>query len=141
DGDEPFNGTFADGVTPVDAAIGDGTWQGVQVAPAGTAKAEVSQFLVDPNAGGDPREQLAQQLLAFIFNVRHRLGDPAVIFQLPNGSWVSAQSVIDAAIDAWATPGTADDHYWEPILDALNNNDAVPFIHYYPCPVVYPVDP
>lgn len=139
DGDEPFDGFFAYG-DPVDAAIGDGIWQGDEVAPAGTAKAEVSQFLVDPNAGGDPREQLAQQLLAFIFNVRHRLGDPGVTFQLPNGSWASAQSVIDAAIDAWASPDTADDHYWEPILDALNNNDAVPFIYYYPCPVVYPVD-
>ena len=138
DGDEPFDGFFEDGTTPVDAAIGDGIWQGVAVAPAGTDKAEVSQFLVDPNAGGNPQEQLAQQLLAFIFNVRHRLGDPEVTFQLPDGTWVSAQSVIDAAIDAWESPDTTDDHYWEPILDALNNNDAVPFIQFFPCPVVYP---
>ncbi len=137
DGDEPFDGIFEDG-NPVAPAIGDGIWQGIEVAPEGSSRAEVSQFLVDPNAGGDPREQLAQQLLAFIFNVRNRLDDPNAVIELPDGTWTSAQSVIDAAIAAWYSPDTADDQYWEPILDALNNSDAVPFIHYYPCPVVYP---
>ncbi|MFX1508434.1 MAG: hypothetical protein ACFFDC_20330, partial [Promethearchaeota archaeon] len=133
-GDEPFDGLFSDS-TPVDAAYnndddsliwGTGTWQ-----------AEVSHFLVDANAGGDPREQLAQQLLAFIFNTRHRLDDPGAMIQLPDGSWVTAQSVIDAAIAAWLTPDPADDYYWQPILDQLNNNDAISFIHFYPCEVVY----
>ncbi|NIP51741.1 MAG: hypothetical protein GWO08_06415, partial [Gammaproteobacteria bacterium] len=69
-GDEPFDGFFADG-TPVAPAFndtGDPIWGG------GTMQAEISHFLVDPNAGGDPREQLAQQLLAFIFNTEYRLG-------------------------------------------------------------------
>ncbi len=56
------------------------------MAPEGTAKAEVSQFLVDANAGGDPREQLAQQLLAFIFNARNRLGDVGVVFTSCDGT-------------------------------------------------------
>ncbi|MFX0087182.1 MAG: hypothetical protein ACFFAU_16145 [Candidatus Hodarchaeota archaeon] len=133
-GDEPFDGYFSDN-TPVDAAYnnddnsliwGTGTWQ-----------AEVSHFLIDANAGGDPREQLAQQLLAFIFNTLHRLDDPGATIQLPDGSWVTAQSVIDAAIAAWSTSDPADDYYWQPILDQLNNNDAVSFIHFYPCEVVY----
>ena len=51
---------------------------------------------------------------------------------------MSAQSIIDAAIAAWQTPGTADDLYWKDIIDALNNGDAIPYIHYYACPVVYP---
>ncbi|MFX0016810.1 MAG: hypothetical protein ACFFB2_16805 [Promethearchaeota archaeon] len=135
-GDEPFDGFFSDG-TPVDAAYnnddnsliwGTGTWE-----------AEVSHFLIDANAGGDPREQLAQQLLAFIFNTRHRLDNPGATILLPDGSWVSAQSIIDAAIIAWSTPDSADDHYWESILDQLNNNDAVRFIHFYPCQVIYPL--
>jgi hypothetical protein len=24
------------------------------------------------------------------------------------------------------------------LLDSLNNSDALPYIHYYPCPVIYP---
>jgi hypothetical protein len=132
-GDEPFDGFFMDG-TPVDAAEGD--W-GEEVAPAGSPKAEVSHFLVDANAGGDPREQLAQQLLAFIFNCRHRLDSPGAAIKLPDGAWASAGSLIDAAIAAWMSQTTDDDKFWEPILDALNNNDYVPVIQYYPCPVVY----
>ncbi len=56
---------------------------------------------MDSNAGGGggDREQLAQQLLAFIFNVRHRLGSPNVLIQV-DGQWVSAQSIIDGAIAA-----------------------------------------
>jgi hypothetical protein len=133
-GDEPFDGNFQDG-TPVEAAFNNSD----EIWAAGTWQAEVSHFLVDPNAGGggSDQEQLAQQLLAFIFNVRHRLDDPdAAIFV--DGDWVTAQSIIDAAIAAWVSPTTDDDIYWEPILDGLNNNDAVPYIHYYPCEFEYP---
>lgn len=135
-GDEPFDGFFQNG-NPVAAAFNND--DNSLIWGAGTWQAEISHFLVDPNAGGGggDQEQLAQQLLAFIFNVRHRLGDPnASIFV--NGQWMSAQSIIDAAIAAWASPTTDDDKYWEPILDGLNNSDAVPFIQYTPCAVVYP---
>jgi hypothetical protein len=133
-GDEPFDGYFSDG-TPVAAAYNDDDYS--LIWGAGTWQAEVSHFLIDANAGGDPREQLAQQLLAFIFNTRHRLDDPGATIMLPDGSWATAQSVIDAAISAWLSPDATDDHYWELIIDQLNNNDAVSFIHYYPCEVIY----
>jgi len=135
DGDEPFDGMFGDG-SPVDAAIGDGIWQGVAVAPAGSAKAEVSQFLVDSNAGGDPREQLAQQLLAFIFNVRHRLdgGEDAVIFVVlvPGGEEeaIVAGDLINAAIEIWENGSAADQTEIKDILDGLNNRECDPGVEY-----------
>ena len=132
-GDEPFDGYYADG-TPVDASKGI---LGDTIAPAGSWQAEVSQFLVDSNAGADPREQLAQQLLAYIFNVQHRLDDYGAYIELPDGTLVSAQSLIDEAIAAWAS----DDAVWQnnmaTLLDTLNNSDALPFIYYNPPPVIY----
>jgi hypothetical protein len=135
-GDEPFDGLFQNG-DPVAAAFNND--DNSLIWGAGTWQAEISHSLVDANAtgGGGDREQLAQQLLAFIFNTRHRLDGPeAVIFE-PTLGWVSAADVIDAAIAAWASPTTDDDKVWEPILDGLNNDDDVPFIHWYPCEVVY----
>jgi hypothetical protein len=132
--DESFDGYFEHG-TPVDAAFNNDDLS--LIWGAGTWQAEVSHFLVDANAGGDPREQIAQQLLAYLFNTLHRLDDPGATILLPDGSWASAQSVINAAITAWLSPDTADDHYWGLILDLLNNNDAVSFIHFFPCEVVY----
>jgi len=134
DGDEPFDGMFGDG-TPVAAAHGPA---GEFLAAAGTTLAEVSQFLVDPNAGGDPREQLAQQLAAFYFNVRIYLGGTAALIQLPDGSFVSAQSLIDAAIAAWLGTDASAQTAIKTTLDTFNNNDAVVFVPGAPCPVVYP---
>jgi len=137
DGDEPFDGYFADS-TAVAAAIGDGIWQGVAVAAAGSPKAEVSQFLVDPNAGGDPREQLAQQLLAFIFNTIHRLDSPGATTQLPDGTWYSASDLINDAIAVWQSGTPEEQNTMQELLNNLNNNDAVPYIPIEPCPVIYP---
>ncbi len=136
DGDEPFDGVFQDG-TPVAAAFNND--DNSLIWGAGTWQAEVSLFLVDENAGGGggDQEQLAQQLLAFILNVRHRLDDPGTLLYA-NGQWMSAQSIIDQAIAAWASPTTDDDKIWEPILDGLNNNNYISIIRYYPCEVVYP---
>ncbi len=130
-GEEPFDGydEFGNPVPPAIDSFGG----------YGLVYNEISQFLVDPNAGGGggDQEQLAQQLLAFIFNVNYRLGnfDTAIYV---NGGWMSAQGVIDAAVAAWTSPTTDDDRYWEPILDGLNNNDAVKFINHDPCTVCYP---
>ncbi len=131
DGDEPFDGFFTDG-TPVSAAYNDAEeiWAG------GTARAEISQFLIDANAGGDPREQLAQQLLAFIFNARNRLGGVGA-YIYDGGVLVSTSDLIDEAINAWEFGDGATQEEIKTRLDAFNNSDAIEFIHYDPCEVAY----
>jgi hypothetical protein len=132
-GDEPIDGLFADG-TPVPEAK---NVAGELMASEGTAWAEQSYFLVDRNATGDPREQLAQQLDAFIMNVRHRLdGDAAIL--LPGGQWAVASDVIAQAVEIWATGTASEQTAMGQLLDELNNSDMVSYIHYNPCPVIYP---
>lgn len=133
-GDEPIDGYFQDG-TPVVAAKGE--W-GEIIAPAGSALAEQSHFLVDPNAGGDPREQLAQQLDAFVMNALHRLDSIDATIQLPDGSWIVASDLINDAVIVWAIGAYSERVAMQELLNSLNENDNVPFIHYNPCPVVYP---
>ncbi|MDF1542783.1 MAG: hypothetical protein P1P71_06660 [Anaerosomatales bacterium] len=127
-GDEPFDGLYEDG-TPVGPAFND---EGHAIWGAGTWQAEVSQFLVDANAGGDPREQLAQQLLAFIFNVK---ASGAAMLEL-DGEWVSTDTMIADAIDAWLAGGSAA-NYWQGILVGFNESDAVPIIRGMACEVIY----
>ena len=117
-GDESFDGFFSD-KTPVQEAFPI-----FPLAGAGTAWAEISLFLVDANAGSDQREQLAQQLLAFIFNTRHRLGDPSDPIKV-DGKWVSAADLIKQAIDAWKGLPDTDASAMQMLLDTLNNNDKV----------------
>jgi hypothetical protein len=132
-GDEPFDGKFKDG-TLVAAVTGD--W-GEEIAPVGSPLAEQSHFLVDPNASGDPREQLAQQLDAFIMNTRHRIEGSSMI-QLPDGSWSSTGALIDSAIITWAMGLASEQNAMASLLDTLNNSSAVGYISPVPCPVVYP---
>lgn len=127
-GDEPFNGLFADN-TPITAAFGHDS---SEIWGAGTWQAEVSSFLVDPNAGGDPRGQLAQQLLAFIFNARHRLDDPGATIELSDGTLVSATSLIDSAINIWTLGTPVDQESMQELLNTLNESDTVPYIPFYP---------
>lgn len=130
-GDEPFDGLFTDG-TLVPAAHGI---TGELLASEGTPRAEVSAFLIDANAGGDPREQLAQQLLAFVFNTRNRLDDPAAAIQLPGGTWVSASSLIDQAIDVWLSGTAAEQTAMQTLLEGFNSSDAVSTVRYTPCAI------
>jgi len=58
--------------------------------------------------------------------------------QLPGGSWASAQSLIDEALAAWQSGDALWQNTIKSTLDALNNGDAVPFVHYFACEVVYP---
>jgi hypothetical protein len=133
-GDEPFDGRY-EGGTPVAGSLGE---SGELIAAAGSARAEVSQFLVDANATGDPREQLAQQLLAFIFNARHRLDDANAAIELPDGSFASASSLIEEAVIVWGSGSAQERTTMAQTLDQLNNGDAVPFVHWNPCAVSYP---
>lgn len=123
-GDEPFDGMF-EGGAPVAAAFSgeEAIWA------AGTWQSEVSHFLTDNNGNAnlnDHKEQLAQQLLAFIFNVRHRLGADAMIYV--DGQWVSTAGLIADAIAAWAGSNDAAIVAMEQKLDTLNNDDAVEYI-------------
>lgn len=132
-GNEPFNGLFTNG-TPVAAAKGE---SGEQIAPAGSYQAEVSEFLVESNGGGDPREQLAQQLLAFIFNVRHRLGGFGATIQMPDTTFASTQQILDDAIAAWQFGSDSSRTTIKTLLDNFNNNNAVVGHPAFPGPVVY----
>ncbi len=98
--------------------------------------AEISHFLVDTNAGGNPREQLAQQLLAFIFNTLYRL-DGGALIQLPDMSWATSGDLIDDAIAAWASGTPEEQNAMQELLNALNNSDAVQFVPNAPCPFTY----
>lgn len=131
-GDEPFDGEFGNG-DPVAAAFQDAT----ELWAAGTYQAEVSQFLVESVGDGGIQEQLAQQMLAFIFNVQEYTGGFGGSLYV-DGSWVSSQSLLDAGIAAWQSPGTEDDNYWSNLFDGLNNNPAVKYVAGEPCEIVYP---
>ena len=121
DGDEPFDGLCSDG-TPVAAAFirdvsenwGTGTW-----------RAEISHFLVDANTSSDPRGELAQELLAFIFNTRHRLGDLEASIELPDGSLTSAASMINGAVTTWAAGVPDVQREIKGLLNELNENESV----------------
>jgi hypothetical protein len=134
-GDEPFDGTFADLTTPVAASKGI---LGETIAPEGSWQAELSQFLVDSNGEGDPREQLAQQLLAFVLNTEYRLGGPDTAILLPNGTFMTAGNAIDAAVDIWDAGTDAERHFAAALIDMFNNDDAVEFVPGEPCTVAYP---
>jgi len=130
-GDEPINGKFSDN-SPVPAAKNEA---GDTIAPAGSALAEQSAFLIDKNAGGDSREQLAQQLDAFIMNIRHRVGIGGFIFV--NGNWVDSADLIQDAIAVWSNGTGAQQTSMSSLLDSLNNSSSVEFISVVPCEINY----
>jgi len=121
---EPFDGTW----TPLNPGnyFGAGAW------------AEISDYLVSPVSSAPARFQLAQQFLAFIFNCLNRLDSSDATIQMPDESWVIASDLINQACLVWANGTIAEQINMKDVLDAFNNSDAVPFICYNPCPVVYP---
>lgn len=127
-GAEPFDGEDGDGADVPAAYNNEKITDGI-AAGVGTARAEISHFLTDANAGGDPREQLAQQLLAFIFNVEHGIGGAAMI-KLPDGTWDSTQGIIIAAIAAWSDGTPAEQTTIKNLLDTLNNRHCDPGVDY-----------
>lgn len=119
--DELSDGVYSNGDL-LGAAFNNDDLSGEVSAEAGTTRANVSHFLVDSNAGGDPREQLAQQLLAFIFNVRHRLSsEDAYIWY--DGQSVQASALIADAIAAWQSGTAEEQNEIAQLLDLLNNNN------------------
>lgn len=128
--DNPFDGLDPQG-NPVPAAK---NVAGETIASAGTALAEVSNFLVASNSD---YQQLEQQLLAFSFNVKWR-GVGVIV--TPDGP-VLASGMIDSAVEAWNTG--VDVVYWVGILDGYNNLEmtiekpnGVPIV----CPNPGPID-
>ena len=129
----PIDGHKCGSNSTLTVTIGGTTYTGVL--------AEQSLFLVYKNS--IVKLQLAQQLDAFIMNVLNRpsrdnpIGLNGVI-QLPDGSWKVVSQLITDAENAWISGSAAQRTLMSSLLDALNNSDVVLFIHYEPCPVVYP---
>ena len=122
-GDEPFDGYFADG-TPVPAAEGATGSIGAE----GTFQAEVSDFLNEANTGGTHEEQLAQQLLAFIFNIQHRLDGEDAYLELSDGSLVTAGDLVAEAIFVWNYGTDAEIVAMQTLLESYNSSDAVYYV-------------
>jgi hypothetical protein len=135
-GDEPFDGVDALG-DPVPA--GKGVLGNEEIADAGTKEAEISNFLIDSVGDGGQREQLAQQLLAFIFNAHYRIGDDlGTKILLGDGTPIAISDLIDCAVSAWSDGSDPDCavNDMAPLLDWFNNNDSVVFlvVSPEPCP-------
>ncbi|MBN2525638.1 MAG: hypothetical protein JXR76_04530 [Deltaproteobacteria bacterium] len=134
-GDEPFDGVYSDG-TPVDAAYNNEKITDGIAAGEGEAGAEISHFLTDSNGGGDPAEQLAQQLLAFLFNVQYRLGEAGTTFMF-NGTLYTADDLISDAIHIWLYGTDTEKNDMKDLLDSMNNTDDLVFIPHTPSTPVY----
>ena len=94
---------------------------------------ELGCYIVAPNSQ-DEGIGLAQQLAAFILNVRHWMDSADSVLVLPGGN-LSAQDIIDAAVLAWVTGN--DVSYWQSFLDGLNNAGTLEYISSSPCDVSY----
>jgi hypothetical protein len=129
-GDEPFDGRFSDGVTPVRRALdGTGAWG------RGTWTAEVSHFLGDRAVSADPRGRLAQEILALVLNARHFLGRAQVVYleDLP----ILVDGVISDAIASWRSDSPARNHDMTALLAMLNGARELPYVPGEGCRVAY----
>ncbi|MHC4475676.1 MAG: hypothetical protein ACYTEL_08520, partial [Planctomycetota bacterium] len=130
-GDEPFDGVDQHG-DPVPA--GKGVLDNEDIADAGTVEAEISNFLIDSVGNGGIREQLAQQLLAFIFNTFYRLGSPDAMIVMGDGSLKPAGDIIDQAVQDWISGNSITRSATATLLDGFNNSDYVTFVAIEPEP-------
>ena len=131
--DEPFDGHFtAGGDCPGSMDASEGT-----IWAAGTWQAEISKFLVDPVGDGGQCEQLAEQLLAFIFNVEYRLGGGGAIETSP-GVFTPTATIIGNAITAWQSGDDATCQPVQEFIEGFNSSDAVAYISGSACPFSYP---
>lgn len=120
-GDEPFDGRFSDGVTPVRRAFeGTGAWG------PGQWTAEVSHFLGDRKVSADPRGRLAQEILVFVLNARHFLDRAQVVYleDLP----ILVEELISDAIVSWRSDSPARNHDMTALLATLNGAPELPYV-------------
>jgi hypothetical protein len=101
------------------------------------SREEIGEFLVAAVSASPHRFQLAQQLAAFILNVREYAGGTDAMIAMPGGEFVSAQSIIDSAIAAWSSDDSSAQTMWAGKLDGFNNCDTVWLPAKEACPVVY----
>lgn len=132
-GDEPFDGKFVD---DSNVPAGKGVLGNEEIAEEGTVEAEISNFLIDSVGDGGIREQLAQQLLAFIFNAHYRIGDLNSMI-LPNGMPKTVEEVIQDAVGAWSSGNAVEQNVMAGLLDGFNNDDSVTFLIIPPEPCIF----
>lgn len=129
-GDEPFDGRFADGVTPVRGAFersrswGRGTWQ-----------AEVALFLGDRRVSADPRGRLAQEILVFTLNSRHFLERAQVVIldDVP----IFVDDLLFEGVLAWHGDSPSWNHDVTALLAALNSMNGLRYVPRDQCQVAY----
>lgn len=98
---------------------------------------EIGEFINNNVSASSHRFQLAQQLCAFILNVRIYAGGEGAMIYMGEGPVEKAQDLIDDAIVAWQTGDPAECSKWIKKLDGYNNCDMVGVVKCEPCPVVY----
>ena len=139
----PINGRYCSGSNVNGSIVPAVTIGGTIIAAAGDPCAEQSIFLVYKNS--IVKLQLAQQLDAFIMNIRNRPKDNPIglgaTIQKPDGTWIVVSDLINDTINVWISGTTAERSVRIALLDALNNSDAVLSIHETPCEVSYPQEP
>jgi hypothetical protein len=134
-GDEPFDGYFTD-LSCVEAAYNNEKITDGIAAGECTPRAEISHFLVDPVGDGGQCEQLAEQLLAFIFNVEYVMGGGGMI--IVEGVPTDPYDMIDDAIAIWQAMDETDCSTEQALLEGFNSSDAVEVLSGEICEFSYP---
>ena len=98
---------------------------------------EIGAFIISNVDASPHRFQLAQQLCAFILNVRHYAGGPGAMIYMGSGPVENAEDLIKGAVAAWYAGDSSECSEWIKKLDGYNNCDMVGVIMSEPCPVVY----
>lgn len=129
-GDEPFDGRFTDN-TCVSKEGNDA------IAASCTIGSEISKFLKDSHSGlstlNKAKGKLAQHLLAFIFNIHHRLPSPSDLITLDDNSQVSGTSLVNSSITLLSGSDTSAINTRASLLDSLNNDASVQYTHTGTC--------
>lgn len=135
-GDEPFDGYFSNGTTCVEAAFNNEKITDGIAAGECTTRAEISHFLTESVGDGGQCEQLAQQLLAFIFNAQIYAGGGAI--ETSPGVFTPVATIIGDAITVWQGGDENACSTKQGYLAGFNESDAVNVISGTICtPITY----